>query len=74
MSQTAQDSSSSSGEWLELLVGDNPDDRLTAIQVLGEMGGRAELQALRDRLALVNKELSAVVAAVGKLKRKLGVK
>lgn len=47
---------------LETLDSDNVNDRTAALKML------------RERLALTNKELSALVIAVGKLKRKLGVK
>jgi len=42
--------------------------------VLGEIGDADVLKALRQRMALVNQEMVALVAAVGKLKRSLGVK
>jgi len=61
-------------ELLEMLAGDDLDDRLTAIQVLGEIGDEEALKALRERLAVVNEEITALIVAVGKLKRKLGVK
>ena len=62
------------GELLEMLAGDDLDDRLTAIQVLGEIGDEAALKILRERLALVNEEITALIVAVGKLKRRLGAK
>jgi len=61
-------------ELLEMLAGDDLDDRLTAIQVLGEIGDEEALKILRERLALVNEEITALIVAVGKLKRRLGVK
>ena len=61
-------------ELLEMLAGDDLGDRLTAIQVLGEIGDEEALKILRERLALVNEEITALIVAVGKLKRKLGVK
>jgi HEAT repeat protein len=62
------------GELLEMLAGDDLDDRLTAIQVLGEIGDEEALKILRERLAVVNEEITALIVAVGKLKRRLGVK
>ena len=61
-------------ELLEMLAGDDLDDRLTAIQVLGEIGDEEALKILRERLALVNEEITALIVAVEKLKRRLGVK
>ena len=61
-------------ELLEMLAGDDLDDRLTAIQVLGEIGDEEALRVLRERLAVVNEELTALIVAVGKLKRRLAVK
>jgi HEAT repeat protein len=62
------------GELLEMLAGDDLDDRLTAIQVLGEIGDEEALKILRERLAVVNEEITALIVAVGKLKRRLEVK
>ncbi|MBI3761272.1 MAG: HEAT repeat domain-containing protein [Chloroflexi bacterium] len=59
---------------LDALEGDDADERLKAIEILGEIGDEAALRALRQRLAMVNRELTALVAAVGKLKKRLGVK
>ena len=61
-------------ELLEMLDSDDLDERLVGIQVLGEIGDEDALEALRERMAMVNKELHALVVAVGKLKRKLEVK
>jgi HEAT repeat protein len=61
-------------ELMRLLKSDALKDRLPAIMVLGEIGDEAALRALRERMAPVNEELGALVVAVGKLKRRLGVK
>jgi HEAT repeat protein len=61
-------------ELLEMLADDDLDDRLTAIQVLGEIGDEEALKILRERLAVVNEEITALIVAVGKLKRRLEVK
>jgi len=45
-----------------------------AIQILGEIGDEKALEALRQRMKLANQELVSLVTAVGKLKKKLGVK
>jgi HEAT repeat protein len=57
---------------LAMLDSDDLAARLTAIQVLGEIGDAAALAALRARMTPVNKELAALIVAVGKLKRRLG--
>jgi HEAT repeat protein len=59
---------------LEPLNSNDPDDRVMAIQILGEVGDQRALSKLRERLAIVNKELLALVVAIGKLKKRLGVK
>ena len=59
---------------LEMLESDALNDRLAAIQALGESGDKEALAALRKRLARVSKEMVALVAAAGKLKKQLGVK
>jgi hypothetical protein len=59
---------------LEMLDSDNLDDRLMAIGILWETGDESALSMLREWMAVVNKELYALVVAVGKLKRRLGVK
>ena len=57
-----------------MLDSEKQDDRLTAIETLGEIGDADALQVLRARLKKANAELATLIAAVGKLKRKLGVK
>jgi HEAT repeat protein len=59
---------------LEMLDSSNLEERVTAIQVLGEIGDEGALKTLRERLRTVSAEHAALIAAVGKLKRKLGVK
>jgi HEAT repeat protein len=61
-------------ELLEMLNGEDLEDRLTASQVLSEIGNADALRALRARLRTISEEHQALVIAVGKLKRKLGVK
>ena len=65
------DSTEQIGELLEMFTSDDLNERLTAIEVLGEIGDE---EALRERMAIVAKEHHALVIAIGKLKRKLGVK
>jgi len=59
---------------LEWLDSDNLEERVTAIQALGEIGDERALKLLRERLALVGKEHYALIVAVGKLKKRLRVK
>jgi HEAT repeat protein len=61
-------------ELRQMLESDDIEERLTAIQVLGETGDAQALRVLRERLRPVNQELAALITAVGKLKKKLGVK
>lgn len=61
-------------ELLAMLDSDELEDRLLAAKVLGEVGDREALRVLRARMAAVNKEFGALVLAVGKLKKRLGVK
>jgi len=59
---------------LDLLESKDLDDRLTAIQFLGEIGDENALEALRKRMKPINQKLVALVTAVGKLKKTLRVK
>jgi len=61
-------------ELLAMLESDSLQERLTAIQVMGEIGDLIALQKLRERLGLVNQELQELVIAIGKLKKRFGVK
>jgi hypothetical protein len=51
----------------------DPQERLNAIRFPGEMGDVEALAALRARLKAVSAEHTALVVAVGKLKRRLKV-
>jgi HEAT repeat protein len=62
------------GDLLAMFDSDNLDERVTAIEALGEIGDARALRLLRERLALVGKEHYVLIVAVGKLKRRLGVK
>ena len=59
---------------VQMLDSENLEQRVTAIETLGEIGDADVLRRLRERLALVGKEHYALVVAVGKLKRRLGEK
>ena len=57
-----------------MLASGDLEDRWMAIEMLGETGDEEALGLLRQRLTLVNRELSALMAAVDRLKRRLEVK
>lgn len=61
-------------EILPLLDSSDLEERLNAIRILGEMGDAEALAALRTRLKTVSSEHTALVVAVGKLKRRLKIK
>jgi HEAT repeat protein len=61
-------------ELLEMLASENLADRLTAIEILGEIGDAKALAALRAQMRPLHEEYYALVVAVGKLKKRLGVK
>ncbi len=60
-----------SGDLLDMLASDDLEDRLMAIEVLGETGDEEALGLLRQRLTLVTRELTALTTAVDRLKRTL---
>ena len=60
-----------SGDLLDMLASDDLEDRLMAIEVLGETGDEEALGLLRQRLALVTRELDVLTSAVDRLKRTL---
>jgi hypothetical protein len=57
-------------ELMEMLSSQHLDDRLTAIQVLGEIGDQETLGALRARMVSPLEEYYALSVAVGKLKER----
>jgi len=61
-------------ELMKMLESRNLDERMMAIELLGEVGDQRALKALRVRMTPVNQELAALITAVGKLKRRLGEK
>ena len=60
-----------SGDLLDMLASDDLEDRLMAIEVLGETGDEEALSLLRQRLTLVNRELVVLTSAVDRLKHTL---
>ena len=61
-------------ELLDTLRSDDLEARLTAIQVLGEVGSERALAALRERMKVVSRGHFALYVAIGKLKRSLHAK
>ena len=61
-------------ELLKILNSKNINDRVMAIRILGETGDELALEQLRKRMGGVSKEMEALIIAIGKLKRRLGVK
>ena len=59
------------GDLLDMFASDDLEDRLMAIEILGETGDEEALSLLRQRLALINRELDVLAAAVGRLKHRL---
>ncbi|MDP4221854.1 MAG: HEAT repeat domain-containing protein [Bacteroidota bacterium] len=60
--------------FLRQLDDDDPEIRINAINQLGETGDELCLTELRGRLKDLNKEHMALIIAVGKLKKSLGIK
>ena len=58
----------------QVLESENLEQRVTAVETLGEIGDADVLRRLREQLVLVGKEHYALIVAVGKLKKRLGVK
>ena len=60
--------------FLRQLDDEDPIVRINAINKLGEAGDELCLQELRKRLKEISPELQALVIAVAKLKKSLGIK
>ena len=65
------DRSEQTEELLDALRSGDLEERLTAIQVLGEVGSERALAALRERMKVVSREHYALYVAIGKLKKRL---
>jgi HEAT repeat protein len=61
-------------KYIRELDDENPGIRINAINQLGEAGDELCLKELRERLKSISKEHLALVIAVGKLKKELGIK
>jgi hypothetical protein len=59
---------------LRSLDSGHQDIRIQAIDRLGEIGDELCLKELRERLRFISREHQALIIAVGKLKRELGIK
>lgn len=60
--------------YLRQLDDEDPRVRINAINQLGEAGDELCLQELRKRLKDITPEHQALIIAVGKLKKSLGIK
>jgi HEAT repeat protein len=60
--------------FLRQLDDEDPTVRINAINKLGETGDELCLQELRKRLKEISPEHQALIIAVGKLKKSLGIK
>jgi HEAT repeat protein len=60
--------------FLRQLDEEDPTVRINAINQLGETGDELCLQELRKRLKEISPEHQALIIAVGKLKKSLGIK
>jgi HEAT repeat protein len=61
-------------KFLRQLDSEDPDIRINAINQLGESGDELCLMELRKKLKGLTKEHQALIIAVGKLKKTLGIK
>lgn len=59
---------------LSQLYDDDQEARINAINQLGEIGDELCLKELREQLKYISKEHQALIIAVGKLKKSLGIK
>lgn len=60
--------------YLRQLYDGDQEIRINAIDHLGEVGDELCLKELREQLKYISKEHQALIVAVGKLKRTLGIK
>jgi len=61
-------------KWIHELDDEDQEVRINAINQLGETGDELCLKELRARLRNTSKEHMALIIAVGKLKKELGIK
>ena len=59
-------------KWMDCLSSDDLEERIEAIDALGELGDEDSLVALRTRLDDVGEEYRALIIAIGTLKWRLG--
>jgi hypothetical protein len=60
--------------FIRKLYNEDQGIRINAITQLGEIGDELCLKELRERLKYITKEHQALIIAVGKLKKELGIK
>jgi HEAT repeat protein len=61
-------------EYIRVLDNENQRIRINAINQLGDIGDELCLKELRERLRYISQEHTSLVIAVGKLKKRLGIK
>jgi HEAT repeat protein len=61
-------------KYIRELDDEDPEVRINAITQLGETADELCLKELRERLGNISKEHVALVIAIGKLKKELGIK
>jgi HEAT repeat protein len=61
-------------KWLRELDDEDQEVRINAINQLGDTGDEQCLKELRERLKDASKEHMALIIAIGKLKKELGIK
>jgi HEAT repeat protein len=61
-------------QWIRELDDEDQEVRINAINQLGETGDELCLKELRERLKNISREHLALIIAVGKLKKELGIK
>jgi HEAT repeat protein len=62
------------GQLLRQLDDDDLRKRIRAIEILGDCGDEVCLTELRAKMSLMHDEYQSLIAAIGKLKKRLGVK
>jgi HEAT repeat protein len=61
-------------KWIRELYDEDQEIRINAINQLGDTGDELCLKELRERLKNISKEHMALIIAIGKLKKELGIK
>ncbi len=56
---------------IDMIDSEDVDERVAAIEALGEIGDEECLNALRERSRVLSRELGVLAVAVGRLKKRL---